>query len=96
MPRPRLRIFVSGVQKELAEERRELAAFIRNDALLRRFFDVFLFEELPASDRRADSVYLAEVAGADLYLGRGDAAGREAGRVRHALRMYRLVPIERP
>ena len=29
---------------------------------------------------------------ADLYIGRGDAAGREAGRVRHQLRMYRLVP----
>ena len=31
---------------------------------------------------------------ADLYLGRGDAAGREAGRVRHDLAMYRLVPRE--
>ncbi len=29
---------------------------------------------------------------ADLYLGRGDDAGREAGRVRHDLRMFRLVP----
>jgi membrane-bound lytic murein transglycosylase A len=29
---------------------------------------------------------------ADLYLGRGEAAGREAGRVRHVLRLYRLVP----
>jgi membrane-bound lytic murein transglycosylase A len=32
---------------------------------------------------------------ADLYLGRGDDAGREAGRVRHDLRMYRLVPLGR-
>ncbi|MDP1630115.1 MAG: MltA domain-containing protein [Caulobacter sp.] len=30
---------------------------------------------------------------ADLYLGRGDAAGVEAGRVRHVLRMYRLAPV---
>ncbi len=30
---------------------------------------------------------------ADLYTGRGDAAGREAGRVRHTLRMTRLVPL---
>lgn len=29
---------------------------------------------------------------ADLYAGSGDAAGLEAGRVRHALRMYRLRP----
>lgn len=30
---------------------------------------------------------------ADLYLGRGDAAGHEAGRVRHVLNLVRLVPI---
>ncbi len=29
---------------------------------------------------------------ADLYLGRGAAAGFEAGRVRHTLRLYRLIP----
>jgi membrane-bound lytic murein transglycosylase A len=29
---------------------------------------------------------------ADLYLGRGEVAGQEAGRVRHALRLYRLAP----
>jgi len=29
---------------------------------------------------------------ADLYLGRGPAAGAEAGRVRHALFLYRLIP----
>jgi membrane-bound lytic murein transglycosylase A len=31
---------------------------------------------------------------ADLYLGLGPQAGTEAGRVRHTLRMYRLVPRE--
>ncbi len=30
---------------------------------------------------------------ADLYMGRGDEAGIEAGRVRHVLKMYRLVPV---
>lgn len=29
---------------------------------------------------------------ADLYIGRGDAAGHEAGAVRHPLRMWRLLP----
>ncbi|HXU32092.1 MAG TPA: DUF4062 domain-containing protein [Thermoanaerobaculia bacterium] len=61
-------IFVSSVQKELQAERRTLRDFVRGDALLRRFFDVFLFEELPASDRRADDVYLAEVARCPIYL----------------------------
>ena len=32
---------------------------------------------------------------ADLYIGRGDAAGTEAGRVKHTLRMYRLIPVVR-
>lgn len=31
---------------------------------------------------------------ADLYIGRGDAAGAEAGRVRHNLHMTRLVPVD--
>ena len=30
---------------------------------------------------------------ADLYTGHGDYAGAEAGRVRHTLRLYRLVPL---
>jgi membrane-bound lytic murein transglycosylase A len=30
---------------------------------------------------------------ADLYIGSGDAAGVEAGRVRHTLRMWRLAPV---
>jgi membrane-bound lytic murein transglycosylase A len=33
---------------------------------------------------------------ADLYLGRGPEAGLAAGRVRHTLRLYRLVPITAP
>jgi len=63
------RIFVSSVQQELAAERAAVRDFVRGDALLRRFFDVFLFEELPASDRRAEAVYLDEVGRCDLYLG---------------------------
>lgn len=33
---------------------------------------------------------------ADLYMGLGPEAGAEAGRVRHTLRMYRLVPRQAP
>jgi hypothetical protein len=40
-----IRIFISSVQKEFAEERKALRDFLRGDPLLRRFFDVFLFED---------------------------------------------------
>lgn len=56
-----LLIFVSSVQKEFAGERKALREFLRGDPLLRRFFDIFLFEDVPAVDRRADEVYLNEV-----------------------------------
>ena len=70
MPATRLRIFISSVQKEFEQLRQDLKAFLLGDAVLRRFVaDVFLFEELPAADRRADHVYLAEVERCDIYLG---------------------------
>lgn len=62
-------IFISSVQKELQQERRALKEFVQGDALLRRYFDVFLFEDLPASDRKADDVYLEEVEHCDVYVG---------------------------
>jgi ATP-dependent DNA helicase RecG len=62
-------IFISSVQKELAEERRALKSYILGDTLLGRFFDVFLFEDMPAADRRADKVYLDQVDRCDVYLG---------------------------
>ncbi|MDE2058550.1 MAG: DUF4062 domain-containing protein [candidate division NC10 bacterium] len=62
-------IFISSVQKELAEERRAVKAFVEGDALLRRYFTAFLFEDLPAADRRADEVYLDEVDRCAIYVG---------------------------
>ena len=73
-----LRIFISSVQKEFADERRALRDYLHGDPTLRRFFEVFLFEGLPASDRRADAVYLDEVARRDIYIGLlGDEYGWE-------------------
>jgi predicted HTH transcriptional regulator len=70
MPATRLKIFISSVQKEFAQQRLDLKAFLLGDAVLRRFVsEVFLFEELPAKDRRADQVYLEEVERCDIYLG---------------------------
>ncbi|MEK7288310.1 MAG: ATP-binding protein [Elusimicrobiota bacterium] len=64
-----MKIFVSSVQKEFQNERKAIKSFVEGDALLRRFFEVFLFEDLPASDRRADNVYLDEVDRSDIYVG---------------------------
>ncbi len=82
MPPTRLRIFISSVQKEFSRERAALRDYLRGDALMRRFFEPFLFEDVPAADRRADEVYLDEVGRCDVYLGLfgndygfGDAAG---------------------
>ena len=70
MPATRLKIFISSVQKEFPDVRRDLKAFLLGDAFLKRFVaEVFLFEELPARDQRADEAYLAEVAACDIYLG---------------------------
>ena len=55
------RIFISSVQREFAKERKALASYIRKDAILGKFFEVFLFEEVPAQERKADGVYLAEM-----------------------------------
>lgn len=75
-----LRIFISSVQKEFEEERTALRDYLHADPLLRRFFEVFLFEDLPASDRRTDAVYLEEVAACDLYVGLfGNEYGYEDG-----------------
>jgi hypothetical protein len=66
----KLKIFISSVQKEFEQVRHDLKAFLIGDVFLHRFIaDVFLFEELPAQDRRADQLYLSEVSRCDIYLG---------------------------
>ena len=74
----RFKIFISSVQREFAKERKALADYIRKDVILNRFFDVFLFEEVPAQERFASGVYLAGVDECDIYL---CIAGAEYGNV---------------
>ena len=64
-----IRIFISSVQREFMKERAALRDYIRGDAFLKHFFDVFLFEDAPASDQRPDTLYLGEVACCDIYVG---------------------------
>ncbi|OPX74538.1 MAG: hypothetical protein A4E40_00899 [Methanoregulaceae archaeon PtaU1.Bin059] len=62
-------IFVSSVQKELNEERAAIRDYIRTDPLLQIYFEPFLFEDLPALDRKPDELYLDEVDRCTIYLG---------------------------
>jgi DNA-binding HxlR family transcriptional regulator len=65
----RFKVFISSVQREFAAERQMLAEYVRKDALLGKFFEVFLFEEEPACDVEARDLYLPEVERSDVYLG---------------------------
>lgn len=64
-----MRIFISSVQNEFAQERIALRNYLRDDPLIRRFFESFLFENVPAVDRRTDEMYMDEVSRCDIYLG---------------------------
>ena len=71
-----IRIFIGGVQREFAEERRRLCDYLRGDPLIRRFVEVFLHDDAPACDRRPDRAHLDEVESCDIYVG---LLGREYG-----------------
>lgn len=57
----RIKIFISSVQREFAEERAMLCHYIRTDVLLGKFFEPFIFEEVPANEYPTSHVYLKEV-----------------------------------
>lgn len=46
-----------------------LCQYIRTDALLGKFFETFLFEDVPANEASPQQVYLREVEMSDIYLG---------------------------
>ncbi len=65
----KLRVFISSVQAEFSSERQMLFDYLTNDALLGRFFDAFIFEQLPAADYTTTKAYLEQVKKSDIYLG---------------------------
>ncbi|GHT62536.1 hypothetical protein AGMMS50239_16120 [Bacteroidia bacterium] len=74
----RIKVFISSVQSEFASERAALCDYIRGDALLGKFFQPFIFEELPAENCSAPQAFLAEAAACDIYVGLlGDLYGYE-------------------
>ena len=46
-----VKVFISSVQREFAKERRQLCDYIRNDSLLGRFFEPFIFAALISAFR---------------------------------------------
>jgi predicted HTH transcriptional regulator len=64
----RYKIFISSVQREFAEERLMLANYLQKDALFARFFDVFVFENLPAKDQQPEKAYIDKVKDCDIFL----------------------------
>ena len=65
----RIKIFISSVQNEFSEERAMLCKYIRTDVLLGKFFEPFIFEEVPANEHPTSHVYLKEVELCDIYIG---------------------------
>ena len=85
------RIFISSVQKEFAKERKLLKRYIAKNPAYRRLFDTFVFEEdVVSTDRRADEVYLDELAKCQIYIGLiGDQYGfQDAGGISPTEREY--------
>ena len=64
------------MQKEFEQERLRLFEWITADPFLGKFFEVFLFEKLPAMDNTAQQVFLDEVTQCEIYLG---ILGKEYG-----------------
>lgn len=62
-------IFVSSPQSEFRRIRKELCYFILTDPYLKQYFDVFLFENLPANQQNPENNYKDNVRGCNIYLG---------------------------
>jgi len=65
----RHKIFISSVQSEFAIERQMLFDYLNSDALLGKFFEPFIFENVHALSNSPSSVFLNEVEKCDIYLG---------------------------
>lgn len=65
----KIKVFISSVQGEFADERKMLYDYLSSDSLLGRFFEPFIFEKLPAVSRKANNVFSKEVENTNVYLG---------------------------
>ena len=63
------RVFISSVQSEFAKERQMQFDYLTSDVLLGKFFEPFIFENIPAANYSPAVVFLNEVEQSDIYLG---------------------------
>jgi len=54
----RKRVFINSVQSEFATERQLLFDYLARDALLGKFFEPFVFENIPALNISAANLFL--------------------------------------
>jgi len=62
-------IFVSSPQSEFARERKELCYFVLTDPYLKQYFDIFIFENLPANQQNPQNNYRNKLEKCKIYLG---------------------------
>jgi hypothetical protein len=65
----RKRIFISSVQSEFATERQVLFDYLTTDALLGKFFEPFIFENIPAMTVAPATVFFDEIERCNIYIG---------------------------
>ena len=65
----KIKVFISSVQSEFAIERQLLFDYLTSDMLLGKFFEPFIFENIPALNAVPSAVFLNEVENSDVYLG---------------------------
>lgn len=65
----KFKVFVSGNQSELREERFAVKDAIINTGIFREFFEVFIFEDVAAAGNNPASRYLNELKNSNIYLG---------------------------
>ncbi len=63
-----MKVFISSVQREFAEERKGLYQHLINDPFLSQYFEPLIFEEFPASIHDADKMFLEGVKNTDIYI----------------------------
>lgn len=63
------KIFISSNQREFAEERKMIKEEIENDFFLGNLFEVFLFEDTPATGETAYNLYMETIEETDIYIG---------------------------